>query len=274
MSDETQADVSSVQDEGNATAETAPAVETDNKEETATTETEVKIETKPEDYGIETKDKEAGIDWKKRYDDSTREFETRYKPMEEDYKYFDNLLKNDPLLARQVAEAQARAGQGSRVNQTIQQPSVDLDKIVEEKLQKRLEPIDGLLKEQEQQQKAERVKDIINFEKKYGAQLFKNATTKEAQSSIKKEIGATAATLFRDGRTKSYSEALEKAMIIHNPDILVRQGESRALAGKASKDQASFESQTSVSSKGKEPSGPQMNQAQKEFMEQMGYPQK
>jgi len=261
MSEDTQADAPTMQVEDNTPAETAPAEDTDNKEESATTESEVQVETKPTDYGIDD-DPEAGVDWKQRYSDSQKEFQTKYKPLEENYNYFDSLVKDDPILARQVQDAV------SRKRTVAPQPYGDIDQIVDRKLEERLEPVRGLIAKQEEEQRQARTGDVHSFEKKYGSELFKNAKNNDEIASIRRELGATALALHKEKRAKSFSEALEKAMILEHPEILIRKGESKALAGKASTEQASFSQDTSDSIKGKV--ADDMTPAQREWLAQMG----
>ena len=263
MSDETKAEVSSESKEENTNAETAHVAETDNKEEATKIESEVSVKTEPTDYGIEKSNPEDSIDWKKRYADSQREFEEKYKPIAENYNYFDSLVKEDVILAKQLEEAVARRGQPRGTNSYM-----NIDQIVEQKLNERLKPVQGMIAEQEERQRNERRSDVISFEKKYGNELFKNAKNNEEISAIRKEIGATALALHKENRTKSFADALEKAMIIHSPEVLIRKGENKALAGKASKDQASFSQETSDSAKSK--SDDDMTPAQREFLKAMG----
>lgn len=230
-------------------AEAANASETTNEESSSekenldeSKETEAESESTEEiaedylgedsDTGEEVKEE---VDYKKRYGDSTREYQKLKEKTDSLSQAISNLekfAKANPRIVEEIEKAQQLVGAQQGSDGTFIQQQID----------EALEPIKKVARDLEQKDKLEKAKTLAAFEKKH-PKLFSPSKSKEEKRSLRQKIGRVANTLVETGMT--YDQAVERAYLVVDPKAAVQKGKDEAYLETLGEDQAGFASQSS-----------------------------
>jgi hypothetical protein len=197
-------------------------------------------EPKPDDPATQVLKDELEIA-NKRYADSTREFETKYKPMEEEntrlksqMEYTADIIASDPELSAKFLKAAEDRGEAS----AAPKPAVDEETKAELKALK--DKLDSLEKETNAPKEKARVDAIMAFEKEH------EGLTNEERSTL----GATAGVL-QDKLGLSDKEALDRAWMVIHPEEATKaaadKAEKEARVNQAKKEKATSEKSPAAS---------------------------
>lgn len=226
----------------NASETTESESEQDNSEKEKEVETESEGEIKEEvskDYLGEDQEE---TDWKKRYGDSTREFQTlktETETMSKAMAALEKLAKVNPSIIAEIEKArqlETGAGQDST--------------LIQQQIDKALEPVKKVAQDFENKERLSKAKVLSAFEK-YTPDLFSPKATAEEKKVIRQRIGKVANALVESGM--DFKKAVSRAYLTINPKAAVKQGKDEAYAESFAEDQAGFSSQSSDESKKTKP---------------------
>ena len=235
--------------------------EQDNSEESE--EAEVKVESGTEeeiksDYLDEGKKEE--IDYKKRYGDSTTEYQKLKERTDGLTQVLDNLEKLTKLNPRIVAEIEAAQG--------LAQSNPDNSSLIQQQVDRVLEPVKKIAQDLENKDRQAKVKTLAAFEKK-NPDLFSPKATSEEKRAIRQRIGKVANALVESGM--DFPEAVNRAYFTINPKAAVQKGKDEAYLESLGEEQAGFSGQAST--EGKRPSKPKYSKQELEIGDKMGVKQ-
>lgn len=232
----------------------------DSKKES---EDKVEVEVEPkeiaEDYLEEDK---TEVDYKKRYGDSTREYQTLKKKNETLSLAIDNLEKLsqlNPKIVSEIEEAQKLSGDEANTNLP---PNSTL---VQQQVDEALGPVKKMAQDIQNKERLSKVKTLANFEKK-NPKLFSSKITKEEKRGIRQRIGRVANALVETGM--DFSEAVDRAYLTVNPRAAIQKGKDEAYLEGLNEEQAGFSSQSSA--EGKKPTKPKYSKAELSVGDRMG----
>lgn len=225
----------------NITEETDTSQE-DNSEKaeitTETTEASADTQEAGKDY-LGGEQSEDTTDWKKRYSDSSREFQT-LRQEAENYKQamanLENLAQANPRILAEIEAAQRLATQQSNF----------YDQIVQRQVNQELAPIKKIAQDLQNQERQAKTQTFIDFEKK-NPSLFPPKATEQQKKQIRGQIGRVVNALIETGMP--FQEALDRAALTVNPQIAIQRGKDEAYLESQGETQAEFSSQTSAEGK-------------------------
>ncbi len=248
-------------------AEAANASETTKEESSSeeenldeSKETKEVTESKEEitdDY-LEEESEEKKVDYKKRYGDSTREYQTLKKTTDDLSLAMSNLEKLTKANPKILAEIEAAQGMTDETNQGS-------STLIQQQVDKAIEPIKKVAQEFQDRDRRAKVKVLAVFERK-NPKLFSPKATKEEKRAIRQRIGKVANALVETGMT--FKQAVNRAYFTVNPKIAVQKGKDEAYLEGLSEQQAGFSSQ--VSTKGKRSGKPKYSKAELEAAKKLG----
>ena len=200
--------------------------ETEEKPEAPLKETEkepVEDDYDPSEYLPTVEPKKETVDYEARWKGSQKEYEKKWKPMEEAMGKLDAILARNPKLAAAL-EAEARQEASPETIATNLESRFDqLEKAVV-----------GIAEEDQTKQRQEREKSARAFHQNFGKHL-----TKTQRAELAKDVEA----LTKAGRP--YEESLMKAYYLQKPEALIEKGKNEAYLNQAKVQLGSFTSQTS-----------------------------
>jgi hypothetical protein len=214
--------------------------ESSSEEENLETEEKTEPESKEPDPAITEdylEEDKPEIDYKKRYGDSTKgfqEYKEKAEPAIEAVKRLEELSEANPNILSEIEKAKAM-GQGDN--------KPDSPDLVDQKINKALEPIKKVTQDLENKERMSRVKVLAAFEKK-NPKLFPPKASAEDKRAIRQRIGKVANTLVETGMT--FSEAVDRAYLTVNPKAAEKKGRDKAYVEGLSEERAGFSSQTST----------------------------
>jgi hypothetical protein len=217
----------------------------------------VKVVPEPEEIaegylGEEPKDE---IDYKKRYGDSTREYQVLKKQTESDRQNIEDLKRLAQINPRILAEIEAAYRQPGQADSTL----------VDQRINEAIAPIKQGMQDLQNKDVASKVKVLANFEKK-NPKLFPANATREQKQEIRQKLGKVVNVLVETGM--SYKNAVERAHLTINPKAAVQKGKDEAYLESLGERQAGFPSQAST--QGKKPSKPKYSKRELEIGDRMG----
>lgn len=219
---------------------------------------EEKIEASPKEIEkgyLEDKEEES---YKKRYGDSTREYQTlqkKNKNLSSAIENLEGLSKLNPKIVEEIESAQRMSGnKGSSENSTLQRQIDDA-----------LEPVKKVARDIEDSQRRVKVKVLANFEKK-NPNLFSTKATKKEKKEIRQRIGKVANALVESGM--EFPEAVNRAYLTVNPKAAIQKGKDQAYLESLDEEQAGFSSQSST--EGKKPTEPKYSKTELGIGDKMG----
>jgi len=196
------------------------------------------------DY-LEKGDKEEKVDYKKRYSDSTREFQSLKTEKDKLSTALDNLeklSKANPKIMAEIEAAKGMSGQSTLIQQQIDDA---------------LEPVKKATQELQNKESQVQMKVLANFEKK-NPTLFPTNASAEEKRAIRQKIGKVANTLVETGM--SFKNAVDRAYLTINPKAAVQKGKDEAYLEGLGEETASFSGQSST--EGKKSGKPKYTQAE------------
>jgi hypothetical protein len=172
---------------------------------------------------------------KKRYADSTREFETKYKPMEEEnsklksqMEYTADLIASDPDLSAKFLKVANERGEQP------QPTKPDSDEVVNAalaKLKEELAPVFKMKEDAETKKEQEFVEAVMSFEREH------EGLTDEERGQIGKTAG-----MLQESLGLSNKEALDRAYLVLHPEQATKaaaeKAKNEALVEQAKKEKA------------------------------------
>lgn len=227
------------------------------KEETV--ESEPEEEEIKSDYLGEEEPEPEKVDYKKRYGDSTREYQTLKSKTDTLSKAMENLeslVRLNPKIVAEIEEAQKSmpADNGTPSSTLIQQ-----------QIDKALEPVKKVAQDLENKDRMAKVKILVEFEKK-NPKLFSIKATKKEKKEIRQRIGKVANALVETGM--DYKDAVKRAYFTVNPKAAVQKGKDEAYLESRGEEEAGFSSQTST--EGKKAGKPKYTKAELENAKKFG----
>lgn len=217
----------------------------------------LKEEEAASDY-LEEKPEEE-VDYKKRYGDSTREYQslkTEKDRLSKALANLEGLAKTNPKIVEEIEAAQEQIGKDSPVGDNLG---------VQKQINEALEPVKKIAQEFQQRDRQSKIKALIAFEKK-NPELFDPKATKEEKKAVRQRVGKVANTLVETGMP--YSEALKRAHLTVNPKAAIKEGKDKAYLEGITEEQAGFSGQTS--SEGKKPGKPKYTKEELEAAKKLG----
>ena len=204
--------------------------EEENLEES---EVESKEEVTADYLGDDKEEPEEEVDYKKRYADSTREFQKIKEEKERYTQAIENLERLAKVNPKITAEIEAAQRMGSGVSSDLVRQEID----------KAIEPLKGVVKNLQGKEMAAKSKVLMKFEEKH-PELFSGNVSKEKKKKIRERIGKVANTLVDTGMT--YKQAVERAYFTVNPEAAMQKGRDEAYLEGLGEQQAGFSSQAST----------------------------
>jgi len=224
--------------EDNATTKETDVSQTTNTEDSGSGKEnpeesqDTKVETTDSDYFGEKKEEETEVDYKKRYSDSTRQYQILKEEAElsaSQLKRLEKLAQKNPKIFEEIKRAQENASEGQPIDSTL----------IQREIERQIKPIkEGYQKDRQ----AEKFKVLNSFAKK-NPKLFPPKATREIREKMGKDIMDVADVLAKKGM--DYSKAVKRAALSVNPQAARQQGKDEAYLEMVSTDQASFSSQVS-----------------------------
>lgn len=175
-------------------------------------------------------------DWKKRYSDSTREYQKLRQEQQQYAKAIENLerfAKTNPRILEEIEAAQRQMPVGQTVDPSSLQSQID----------QALEPIKKVAAELQQKDRETKGRVLTDFEKK-NPDLFPVNATIEQKRSIRQKIGKVAGVLVESGM--DFNEAINRAYLTINPKAAIQKGRDEAYLEAQTESQAGFTSQSST----------------------------
>lgn len=243
------------------TTEGEPSSKQENLEAPKETKEEVKVESKEEitsDYLEEGKE-EKKVDYKKRYGDSTREYQTlktRTDRLNQAITNLETLAKANPKIVAEIEAAQGMASSDQNL------PSSTLN--IQQQIDKALEPVKKVAQGLQDKDRQSKVKVLAAFESK-NPKFFSKLKGKE-KKAIRQRIGKVANALVETGL--DFKDAVNRAYLTVNPKAAIQKGKDKAYLEGLDEKQAGFSSQTST--EGKKPGKPKYTKKELEIGEKMG----
>jgi len=238
--------------EVNAPEPTKPEKSSSEPENLEDSKTKVEPEEIAEDY-LEEEPKET-VDYKKRYGDSTREFQEFKKKTDaqtQAVEQLEKLAKLNPKIVAEIEAAQKLSGGDST--------------LVKQQIDEALEPVKKMTQELQNKDKLEKVKVLAKFEKK-NPDLFSPKATAEEKKKVRQQIGKVANALVESGM--SYSRAVERAHLTVNPKAAIQKGKDEAYLEGLDEKQAGFSGQAST--EGRKPTKTSYSKRELEIGDKMG----
>lgn len=201
---------------------------------------------------------EEKIDYKKRYGDSTREFQTLKTESDKlslALKNLENLARLNPKIVAEIEAAQ-KTGQ-------VSQPASST--LIQQQIDTALEPVKKVAQGLQDKDRRSKVKILAAFEKK-NPKLFSPKTTKKEKRAIRQQIGKVANALVESGM--DFKDAVPRAYLTVNPKAAVQKGKDEAYVEGLGEKQAGFSSQTST--EGKKPAKPKYTKVELEIGKKLG----
>ena len=246
---------SSSEDEHDSTEEN---LETED-EETEDEVSEVQLQPKEieEDYLEEEVDE---TDYKKRYGDSTKEYQKLKEETKDHASAIENLEKLsvlNPKIVEEIEAARKLAGNEPDVTGNVTND-------VQRQVDAALEPVKKVAQDLHDKEKLNKVKVLTAFEKKN--QLFAPKATKEQKQQIRQRIGKVANALVETGM--DYKDAVDRAYLTINPKAAIQKGKDEAYLESLDEEQAGFSSQSST--EGRKPTKTKHSKAELAIGDKMG----
>ena len=233
-----------------------------SEEEKEEKKDKVEVEPKPgeieEDYLEE--EKEEKPDYKKRYGDSTREYQTLKKKtdtLSEAIENLERLAQVNPKIVTEIEEAQKTSGEASK--------GLPSSTLVQKQIDESLEPVKKLAQDIQSKERLSKVKVLATFEKK-NPKLFSPKATKKEKRVIRQRIGKVANALVETGM--DFPEAVNRAYLTVNPKAAIQEGKDKAYLEGLDEEQAGFSRQTSA--EGKKPTKPKYSKKELKIGDKMG----
>jgi len=247
-------------------AKTANASETTNDDTSSDKENleeskETKVESKEDlssDYLEE--DSEEDVDYKKRYGDSTREFQALKTKADRTSLALKNLEKLAKVNPKIMSEIDIALGKDSKKGGENQPTST----LIQETVDKALEPIKKVTQDLEDKNTRAKIKTLATFEKK-NPNLFPSGATKEEKRTIRQTIGRVANALVETGMP--FKKAVSRAYLTINPKSAIQKGKDEAYLEKLDQGQAGFSRQ--VSAEGKKVKKPSVSKRELEIADKL-----
>lgn len=219
-----------------------------------------KVDSKPtkEEITSDYLEPEDKVDYKKRYGDSTREYQTLKTEKEKLSSAITNLEKlaeKNPKILAEIEAAQGNLSRDDSGNSTL----------IQQQIEKALEPVKKIASDLQERDRQAKVKVLATFEKK-NPKLFSPKTTKEEKREIRQRIGKVANALEETGM--SFKQAVNRAYFTVNPKAAVQKGKDEAYLEGLGENQASFSSQAST--QGKKSGKPKYTKAELEKAKKFG----
>lgn len=198
---------------------------------------------------------DSEVDYKKRYADSTREYQkiaTEKEQLSKEMEALEKLAQKNPNIIAEINKAREMAGEAKASND-------------EDRIDRKLEDIQKKVQELSRKEDLEKVKIFQNFERR-NPDLFPPNATAEEKKAIRNKIGRVANTLVDTGM--DLSEAVDRAYLTINPKAAEKAGRDKAYAESLTEEQAGFSSQTSA--EGKRQSKTQYTKEELDIASKMG----
>ncbi len=212
----------------------------DNPEDSKEEKVEVKPEEIAEDYLEEKEEDKPEIDYKERFANSTREYQTLKKEkdgLSQAIDQLEELSKLNPKIVSEIEEAQKLSGKGA------EDAPLDSGDSVQQKIDKAVEPIKKVTQNIEQKERLAKAKTLADFEKR-NPDLFPPKATAEEKREIRQRIGKIANAMVDTGTP--FKKAVSQAYLSINPKAAEQKGKDKAYLEGIDEERAGFSSQTST----------------------------